>query len=114
MSAGFTDSTGGGEAGAIALHLTYRDNGRIQVQRFVSDVRVQGTGNWATKLLEAIGHIHAQRIAKPGRFDNTPGINGAKGFEQQYATRKVTNGAAYKGHQTSRHIVAVARALGIK
>lgn len=113
MSAGFTDTTGG-EAGAIALHLTYRDNDKIYVQHFVSDVRVQGTGTWATKLLESIDHIHAQRVATPNRFDHTPGIHGVKGFQEQYATRKVTNGAGYKGHQTSHHIITVTRALGIK
>lgn len=109
MTARFTDATGG-EAGAIALHLTFREKGRIYVQHFVSDVRVQGTGTWATKLLEAIDHVHRQRVATPNRFDKTAGIDD---FERQYNLRRTTNGAGYKGLQTSHHIITVARALGI-
>jgi hypothetical protein len=103
-------SRGGGPAAAIALHVSFRDNGDINVAHFVSDSRTQGDGTNSTKFIEAVDHLAAAVRANPTRFDNSPGLTALLALQ---AARQATNGAGYKAHQTSHHIVTIARELGI-
>ncbi|QNE35440.1 sce7725 family protein [Leifsonia shinshuensis] len=104
------NSGGGGPAAAIALHMSFRDSGDINVQHFVSDSTTQGDGTNSTKFLEALDHLAEQVRVTPTRFDSSPGLDE---FLTLHRDRRATNGAGYKAWQTSHHIITIARELGI-
>jgi hypothetical protein len=110
--AGFSDFTlltttyteQGGQAGAIAVHLSYMDGTALRVRHFVSDTTTRGNDN--VKWAELLQKIEDEITALPTRFATTDGL---AAYRSQYATGNYTNLATSKRQQLIHHLQAVSR-----
>lgn len=102
--------SGGGSAGAVAVHMTYQDilTKELKVQHFLSDDRAQKSLPDALKLLQSINHMTNQQSAIPGRFLRSPGYDV---LESYLLTGKRTSLEKSKQQQISHHLYTVAHSL---
>jgi hypothetical protein len=109
--AGFSDFTvltptyteQGGQAGALAVHLTYMNGSNMRVHHFVSDTITRGNDD--IKWGELLQKIEDDIITVPTRFDATDGL---AAYRLQYSSGNYTNLATSKRQQIVHHLQAVA------
>jgi hypothetical protein len=110
--AGFSDFTvltptyteQGGQAGALAVHLTYRDGAAMRVHHFVSDTTTRGNDD--IKWGELLRMIEDEIAATPTRYDFTDGL---AAYRSQYISGNYTNLATSKRQQVVHHLQTVSR-----
>ncbi len=100
-----TFSLRGGQAAAVAIHLTYEEgDGSIWVQHFVSDSTEIGDGDVTSKMAEATKKVFDAVRADPTKFVVSPGV---QAYIDQHATRRPTNLTMNKRQQISHHLATV-------
>lgn len=106
-----TFNEGGGQPGAVALHLSYqRPDGSIWLQHFVSDSVERGDGDASSKMSEATAKLHASYINFPQKFVESRGL---LKFLQQHGDESPTSLGTSKRQQLVHHITTVAHAMGV-
>ena len=104
-------TSGGGGAGAVAVHMTYQDPAtkHLVIQHFLSDDMTIRTQKDGIKLLQALEKLHTQQtVTTPGRFILTPGYL----MLEDYRKRKhATTLGKSKQAQLSHHLSVVAASL---
>jgi len=112
--AGFSDfgplpttfSLQGGQAGAAAIHLTYRnDDGALWIQHFVSDTTDRDQGDPTSKIAEAVAKVAAEVDANPEKFVESAGL-------RTLLANLVLELGGNKRQQLVHHLTTVAVCLG--
>ena len=101
-----TFSLTGGQAAAVAIHLTYRNqaDGSLWVEHFVSDSTDLGDGDRASKTAEATAKVTSAVRADPTRFTRTAGL---QAFLTQAANGTPTDLGTSKRQQLCHHLATV-------
>jgi len=101
-----TFSLSGGQAAAVAIHLTYRNatDGSLWVEHFVSDSTDIGDGDRASKMAEATAKVTAAVHADPAKFVRTAGL---QAFLTQSANGTPTDLGTSKRQQLCHHLATV-------
>ncbi len=102
--------TGGGAAGAVAVHMTFQDpaSKELKVQHFLSDDQEQYTPPVSLKLLQSIQHMVDQQAATPNRFFKSPGYTN---LEMYLTLSKKTSLEKSKQQQINHHLYTIAQCL---
>ncbi|NTW41074.1 MAG: sce7725 family protein [Cellulomonadaceae bacterium] len=97
-----TFKVGGGQASAVAVHLTFlAEDGDIWVEHFVSDSVERGDGNATSKLREAVTKVAARVAATPSKFVRSDGLSM---FFAQHQSGNMTSLGQSKRQQIMHHL----------
>jgi hypothetical protein len=96
----------GGQAGAAAIHLTYRnDDGSLWIQHFVSDTTDRDQGDATSKIAEAVVKLAAEVDTNAEKFVESAGL-------QTLLANQVLELGGNKRQQIVHHLATVAVCLG--
>ena len=104
-----TFSLTGGQAAAVAIHLTYEaDDRSIWIQHFVSDSILLGDGDTTSKMAEATEKVFRAVQAEPAKFTVSVGL---QSFLTQHRQGTPTGLATSKRQQISHHLTTVGQPI---